>query len=76
MIKFLLILSVVLLVIWLWRSGRPNAAKRDQQQNQAAPEALEMVRCTFCSVHVPSVDAIQGKNGLYCSADHRQRAEH
>ena len=74
--KYLLILAVALLVIWLWRSGRPGAAKRNQQQNNAAPQALEMVRCTFCSVHLPSVDAIQGKNGLYCSADHLQRAEH
>ena len=74
--KFLLILSVVLLVVWIWRSSRSTASKRNQQQNKAAPEALEMVRCTLCSVHVPSVDAIQGKNGPYCSADHLHRAEH
>lgn len=73
--KFLLVLSVVLVAIWLWRSNRPSDQKRNQQKQKAAPKPLEMVRCTLCSVHVPSVDAVQGKKGLYCSADHLHRAE-
>lgn len=73
--KYLLILSVVLVGIWLWRSGRPSDQKRKQRQTKAAPEPLDMVSCAACSVHVPSVDAIQGKKGWYCSADHLHRAE-
>lgn len=73
--KLLLVLSVVLVGIWLWRSNRPAHPKRNRQQPEAAPEPLAMVRCSLCSVHVPSIDAIQGKNGAYCSADHLHRAE-
>lgn len=73
--KFLLIILVVLVGVWLWRSGRPATPKRNRPPTQATPEPLEMVRCAFCSVHLPSVDAVQGTQGLYCSADHRHRAE-
>ncbi|WP_114970070.1 PP0621 family protein [Rhodoferax ferrireducens] len=73
--KFLLILVVVLVGVWLWRTSRPSSPKPDRQQPQAAPQPLEMVSCAFCSVHIPSVDAIQGKQGVYCSAEHLHRAE-
>jgi uncharacterized protein len=73
--KFLLVLLVVLVGAWLWRSNRQSDPKLKQQTSKAAPKPLDMVRCALCSVHVPSVEAIQGKKGVYCCADHRQRAE-
>jgi uncharacterized protein len=73
--KFLLIIVLVLVGVWLWRSSRPAAPKPSRQPNQASAEPLEMVRCALCSVHLPSVDAIQGQQGVYCSADHLHRAE-
>jgi uncharacterized protein len=74
--KFLLLLSVVLIGVWLWRSSRQSDPERSRPATKAAPEPVDMVRCALCSVHVPSVEAVQGKNGWYCSADHRDRAEH
>lgn len=74
--KFLLVLVVVLAGVWLWRSNRRSGEKLDRQQPKAAPEPLDMIRCTLCSVHVPAADAVQGKQGSYCSADHLHRAEH
>jgi len=74
--KFLLVILVVLVGIWLWRSNRQADPKLHRQKAKAAPEPLDMVRCTLCSVHVPSVDAVQGKKGTYCCADHLHRAEH
>lgn len=74
--KYLLIILVVLAGIWIWRSARQADLKRNRPSSNAPPQPLDMVRCTLCSVHVPSVDAIQGKNGLYCSADHLRIAEH
>lgn len=74
--KFLLVILVLLVGIWLWRSSRQADPKLNRQKPEAAPEPLDMVRCTLCSVHVPSVDAVQGKKGAYCSADHLHRAEH
>lgn len=71
--KFLLIISVVLVGIFLWRSNRRADLK--QMPRKTATPPLDMVRCALCSVHVPSADAVQGKKGSYCSADHFHRAE-
>jgi uncharacterized protein len=73
--KLLLILSVVLVAIWLWRSNRESNPKRNRASTKTSAPPLDMVRCAQCSVHVPSVDAVQGKKGAYCSLDHLHRAE-
>ena len=70
--KLLLILSVVLFGIWLWRSNRPSPSKPTPKN---ATKPIEMVRCTYCAVHLPLGDVVQGKNGVYCCADHLHRAE-
>jgi uncharacterized protein len=72
--KFLLVLVVVLAGVWLWRSNRQSDQKL-KQPPKAAPQPLEMVRCALCSVHVPAAEAVPGKKGIYCSADHLHRAE-
>lgn len=74
--KYLLVLAVVLVAVWLWRNNRreekeqaPPAAKNPL----AAPQ--DMVRCPVCSVHLPRTDALAGPDGrLYCCQDHRLRA--
>jgi len=74
--KFLLVLAVVVIGVWLWRSGRQDSVTRDTPKppkNPAAPQ--EMVSCQWCAVHVPRSDAIAGRLGLYCCSDHQQRAE-
>lgn len=73
--KFLLFLAIVLLVVWLWRSGRRSEQRSDQAAPPAPPGPQEMVRCAHCGVHLPHGDAIVGRIGLYCSSEHRQLAE-
>ncbi|MCA3238681.1 MAG: PP0621 family protein [Curvibacter sp.] len=73
--KFLLLLAVVLLVAWLWRSGRRNEPPQRAAQPPAKPGPQEMVRCAHCGVHLPHGEALVGRIGLYCSAEHRQLAE-
>lgn len=73
--KFALILVVVLFGIWLWRTNREADPKRHPPKSKTDPQPLEMVRCTLCSVHVPQVDAVKGKKGLYCTEEHLHRAE-
>lgn len=73
--KLFLILAVVLVGVWLWRSSRPVDPKRPQAPPKAGPEPQEMIPCTLCSVHIPAADAIQGRKGWYCSTDHLHRAE-
>lgn len=78
--KIVLVLAVVLVGIWLFRLNR----RSDQQRpggdstgpaDKPAAMALDMVRCRQCDVHLPKADAIAGKQGVYCSLEHRSRAE-
>lgn len=74
--KFLLFLAIVLLVVWLWRSGRRSEERSDQAAPPTPTGPQEMVRCAHCGVHLPHGDAVVGRIGLYCSPEHRQLAEH
>lgn len=72
--KLLMILLLVLVGVWLWRSKRQAAPQRKPPPpTSVAPVA--MVRCALCAVHLPVNEAVQGKKGLYCCAEHLQRAE-
>lgn len=74
--KIFLLLAVVLLGAWLWRSNR--AAKTPEPKAPpppAAPQPQDMVACALCGVHLPQAEAVAGRQGVYCSVEHRQRAE-
>lgn len=76
--KFLLLLAIALLLVWLWRSSRRATSASDQNpptRPASSPGPQEMVRCAHCGVHLPHSDAVVGRIGLYCSPDHRQLAE-
>ena len=77
--KYALIIGVVLVVYWLWRStrqvGTGNKKHPRASQNPVVPEkATEIVACQVCQVHLPRNEALIGSSGLYCSAEHRQQA--
>ena len=73
--KYILVLAVILIGVFVWRSNRvvrkPPAARPDK----AGVKAIEMVRCDVCGVHCPRTDALAGKRGVYCTAQHRSQAE-
>ena len=72
--KFLLLLLVILLGAWLWRSRRrPPPSATERESPSAEPQ--DMVACALCGMHVPRGEAEVGKHGLYCGVEHRQRAE-
>lgn len=73
--RFILIMAVVLGIIWLLRSGRQVDQKMDAPRPKEQLPPQDMLRCGYCSVHIPSSDAIQGQEGVYCCADHLYRAE-
>lgn len=68
-------LAVALAGVWLWRTHRE--AEQAPRRGAPAPPPLlqDMVRCPVCAVHVPKTDAVAGRHGLYCCAEHRRRAE-
>jgi len=73
--KFLLVLAVVLVGFWVWRSNRearkPTSARRAAHESKV----IEMVRCDVCGVHCPKSDSVAGKLGVYCTPQHRGQAE-
>lgn len=76
--KYLLVLAVVLIGFYVWRSSRegrqPPAAPRPGKSAGTAT-SIEMVECAHCGIHCPGTDAIAGKHGVYCTAQHRREAE-
>ena len=76
--KYVLVVLAVVFGVWLWRQRR-----RADPESTAAPPAppshpdpvQAMVACRHCGLHLPASDAIPGRLGGYCSADHRQAAE-
>ena len=77
--KYLLVLAVVLVAIWLWRKGRQEDMRSRTTPPPRKPPAVgapaTMVRCAHCGLHLPATDAVTGTEGVYCSAAHRQAAE-
>jgi uncharacterized protein len=81
--KYLLVLAIILVAIWLWRKAR-----REELQSRTpppspppAPGAIAppqaMLRCAHCGLHLPAADAVRGTDGAaYCSTAHRQAATH
>lgn len=83
--KYLLLLPLVLLALWLIR--RPRGSHPVQGQDPAhhkpapvapaaAPSPTEIIECARCKLHLPRTDAVAGLHGLhYCGTAHRQDAE-
>jgi uncharacterized protein len=70
--KYLVVLLVVVLVLWLARAARRTPVARKPPPAQRPPAIEDMVRCAHCGVHLPRRDALVGSaSGLYCSEAHR-----
>lgn len=75
--KYLLVLAVVVVAFYIWRNNRrEELASRQRPPQPPRPGApVTMVACRVCGTHLPQSEAIQGREGLYCSQEHRQRIE-
>lgn len=76
--KYLIVIALALLVVWIWRSNR-QTGQQDKPPRQPAvrpaPPATEVVACAVCAVHLPRAEALPGGQGFYCSDAHRRQAE-
>jgi uncharacterized protein len=78
--KYLIWLVIVFAVIWWIRQQRqkPSDAtgnKTGKKANQTDGGAQVMVPCAHCGAHMPQAEALEGRQGVYCSEAHRQRQE-
>jgi uncharacterized protein len=74
MIKYLLVLGVVGLVLWLLlrTRGAIGPRKPDAAGNPAATARREaMVACAHCGVHLPLSEAVADGTHVYCGEPHR-----
>ena len=74
MIKYLVLLLVIVLVLWLARRSdrrarRPSGTQDGPRQRAAGPRP--MVACASCGVHLPQDEALPGPGGHYCCEAHR-----
>ena len=55
-----------LLAYWFIKSRQPKETKED-----SPPEAIEdMVRCSYCGVHLPKSDSVSAEEKYFCSDEH------
>jgi len=76
--KYLMVLMVVAVAIWIWRNNRREEIRSATapQRPRAVPGPQAMVRCAHCGLHLPAADAVAGRgSSSYCSDAHRQAAE-
>lgn len=75
--KYLLVISVVFVAIWVWRNNRQNERSdaSGPAQPRAVPRPAHMVACAHCAMHLPEDEAVRGRKGLYCCQEHRRQAE-
>jgi uncharacterized protein len=74
--KYLLVLSVVLIGFWVWRNNRREDIQRQRPPPPEQPALpLKMVACLHCGTHLPETESVKGPRGHYCSTEHRRQNE-
>lgn len=66
MSRLLLLIAIVAVVYWLFRSYRQSNVP---QKNN--PAAEDMVRCAHCGVHLPKGESLVADGCSFCCAEHR-----
>ena len=67
--KFLLVLIVIGVLLWLMFGRRRGSAAA--RKPAAPPEPAAMIVCAHCGVHLPRSDAVDGGAQWFCSEAHR-----
>jgi uncharacterized protein len=78
--KYLLVLVVVFVGVWMWRNNRIAATQNKEQQQARATKRQEsqqiMVSCAHCGLHLLQTEALPGPGGVaeqwFCSSEHRK----
>jgi uncharacterized protein len=76
--KYLLMIALAVGLLWWWRTFSRRSGSRTRQAPTGSPGKAtpqDIVACRHCGLHLPGAEALQGRRGLYCSADHMQTEE-
>lgn len=73
--KYLLVLTVVMVAVWIWRNNRLSDGQPPPPRRTALRKPMPMVACLGCGTHLPEGEAVKGPRGAYCSDEHRRQHE-
>lgn len=73
--KYLLLFVIFLVLAFLWSHARTTKVAQSARKKAGQPQAITMVACAHCGMHLPAEEAVQGTHGAYCSPAHRQLRE-
>jgi uncharacterized protein len=78
--KYLILVLVILLVIWLAKSQRAKPAAAPTRppkagEHRSGQHGEEMLACAHCGLMLPIGEALPGRAGVFCSEAHRALAE-
>ncbi|MBH9552379.1 hypothetical protein I7X43_05885 [Inhella sp. 4Y17] len=72
--RIALVLGLLWILWTLWRKMSPRPPSPPSTATRASsPEAMS--RCAECGVHLPESQALPGRGGVFCCAEHRERFE-
>ena len=74
--KFLLLFFIFMVLLWQWRHARQPKVKETARKNAAPAQAVNMVQCAHCGVHLPAAESVKGSRAVYCSQAHARAREH
>jgi uncharacterized protein len=66
--RYLLLLAVVVLAVWLVR--RALTRPKDAAPQPPAPSQGNLVKCAHCGTHLPLAEARAVGDRVYCSDEH------
>jgi len=69
--KYLLLLSILAVVWWLWSKSQKKEGDSSPQQPKASEK---MVECSHCGVHLPESESVMAGDRVFCSEAHRLAA--
>lgn len=74
--KYLLLIVIVVAVLLIARAGQRRVAdKAARRADQPAGVAEPMLTCAHCGTHLPRIESLPGRGGVFCDEAHRTAFE-
>lgn len=70
MFRLLLWAALIAVGVWCWRKYKASIAA---PKNLVDPDAMPMVRCAHCGVHLPRDRALSQQQAWYCTQSHLEK---
>ena len=74
MIKYLVLIAVIAVVLWMVTGKARAAAGRARKQADRPVErpVQDMVRCAHCGVFLPEAESVEARGARFCSREHER----